>query len=77
MKNKDDAVNHPPHYNQGDIETIDIIKELTRGYTGFEAYLVGNVIKYIAQANFKGNKQEDLEKTEFYYKRLLKEGKNE
>lgn len=71
-----DAVNHPSHYNQGEIETIDIIKELTRGYTGFEAYLVGSVIKYIARANFKGNKQEDLEKAEFYYNRLLKEGES-
>lgn len=79
MKNKDDAVNHPSHYNQGEIETIDIIKELTRGYTGFEAYLIGNVTKYIARANFKGSKPEDLKKAEFYYKRLLEdvEGDNE
>src|SRR5699024_10725986 len=42
----DDKVNSPSHYTRGDIEVIDIIKQLTQGYEPFEAYLVGNTIKY-------------------------------
>ena len=77
--NVSDPVNHPPHYTQGKIEVIDIIEVLTEGYTGYQGYLVGNVVKYIARANFKGSKLEDLKKAEFYYKRLLEdvEGDNE
>lgn len=68
-----DTVNHPPHYTQGDIETIDIIKILTQGYTGYEGSLVGNVIKYLARANFKGNKAEDIQKSQFYLDKLVEE----
>jgi hypothetical protein len=69
---KDDKVNSPAHYNKGDIEVIDIIKQLVEGYEPFEAYLVGNTIKYLARANFKENKQQDLEKAEWHIDKLLK-----
>jgi len=67
-----DMVNHPPHYNQGKFETIDIIEDIVRGYDDpVEAYLVGTTIKYLARANFKGAKKQDLEKAEFYLKRAI------
>ena len=69
----DDKVNSPSHYTRGDIEVIDIIKQLTQGYEPFEAYLVGNTIKYLARANFKENKQQDLEKAEWHINKLLEE----
>ena len=69
----DDKVNSPSHYTKGDIEVIDIIKQLTKGYDPFEAYLVGNTIKYLARANFKENKQQDLEKAEWHINKLLEE----
>ena len=70
---EDDKVNSPSHYTRGDIEVIDIIKQLTQGYEPFEAYLVGNTIKYLARANFKENKQQDLEKAEWHINKLLEE----
>ena len=69
----DDKVNSPNHYTRGDIEVIDIIKQLTEGYEPFEAYLVGNTIKYLARANFKENKQQDLEKAQWHINKLLEE----
>ena len=72
-KHTDDKVNSPSHYTRGDVEVIDIIKQLTQGYEPFEAYLVGNTIKYLARANFKENKQQDLEKAEWHIDKLLEE----
>lgn len=52
--NEADNVNHPPHYTQGGVEVIDIIAQITRGYTdGFHAYCVGNALKYLARAPYK------------------------
>ena len=70
---EDEKVNSPSHYTRGEIEVIDIIKQLTQGYEPFEAYLVGNTIKYLARANFKENKQQDLEKAEWHINKLLEE----
>ena len=67
-----EMVNHPPHYNQGKFETIDIIEDIVAGYDDpVEAYLVGATIKYLSRANFKGAKKQDLEKAEFYLKRAI------
>jgi len=60
-----DMVNHPPHYTQGGIETIDFIeaKELP--------YNLGNVVKYITRADHKGSKLEDLRKARWYLDREI------
>lgn len=59
-----DMVNHPSHYTQGGIETIDIMKaKLTPEQ--FEGYLLGNVIKYTTRYNLK-NGVEDLKKAQWY-----------
>lgn len=63
-----DAVNHPNHYTQGKFETIEIIEEITKGYSdGYVAYCVGNALKYLARAPFKhGEPSEDLSKAARY-----------
>lgn len=67
-----EMVNHPPHYNQGKFETIDIIEDIVAGYDDpVEAYLVGTTLKYLARAPFKNAKKQDLEKAEFYLKRAI------
>jgi len=66
----DDMVNHPPHYNQGGIETIEAIKAAL-GY-GFNAYLTGNILKYLWRYNHKGGLQ-DVKKAQFYLNRLVQE----
>jgi hypothetical protein len=60
-----DNVNSPAHYKQGGIETIDFIeaKELN--------YHLGNVVKYIARADHKGNRHEDLLKARWYLNREI------
>ena len=59
-----DMVNHPPHYNQGGIETIDGI-EAALGAEGFIAYCRGNAMKYLWRAAHKGAEAEDLRKAEW------------
>ena len=60
-----DAVNHPSHYNQGAIEVIDFIEDRQFNFN------VGNAVKYICRAPYKGKCIEDLEKAIFYLKREL------
>lgn len=63
-----DAVNSPNHYTQGRFETIEIIEEITKGYSdGYVAYCVGNALKYLARAPFKHEEPtEDLRKAAKY-----------
>jgi len=73
MKNKTkkgETVNHPEHYNTGNIEVIDAIEDWGMGFHD------GNAIKYIARARHKGKELEDLKKARWYIDRLiaLKEG---
>ena len=69
VKNSDN-VNHPSHYNQGGIETIEVIKSST--VKGFEGYLVCNIIKYVSRYKHK-NGLEDILKSKWYLNRLIKE----
>ena len=62
-----DAVNHPSHYTRGKIEVIDFIEDQQLPYH------LGNVIKYIARAGYKGDKLEDLKKARWYLDRYIKE----
>jgi hypothetical protein len=58
-----DNVNHPSHYKMGGIETIDFIEAKNLNYN------LGNVVKYITRADYKGNKIEDLKKAQWYLNR--------
>lgn len=60
-----DPVNHPAHYKAGGIETIDFIEAKKLNYN------LGNVVKYITRADFKGNREQDLEKALWYLKREI------
>lgn len=64
-----DPVNHPEHY-QGSIECLDAI-EASMNHEEFCGYLKGNIIKYVWRYKRKGLVT-DLEKSEFYLKRLIK-----
>lgn len=62
-------VESPPHYQNARFETIEVIEEITAGYSdGFVAYALGNSIKYIARAPYKhgDNGLEDLRKSVRY-----------
>ena len=69
-------VNHPSHYTQGDIECIDAIKA-SMSKKEFLGYLKGNVQKYVWRYEQKDNPVQDLEKAQWYLKKLLEEVKND
>lgn len=64
-----DPVNRPPHYNAGEIEVIDFIRDQL-GPEGFAAYCRGNAMKYLARFPHKGKPVEDLKKANWYIDRL-------
>lgn len=64
-----DFVNNPPHYNRKGIECIDAI-EASMSEEEFKGYLKGNVEKYLWRYTYKGKPKEDIEKAEWYLKRL-------
>lgn len=66
-----DVVNHPPHYTQGAVETIDAI-HAALGDEGFQSYCAGNVIKYVFRFRHK-NGLEDLQKSMWYLTELIKQ----
>ena len=70
-----DPVNHPVHYTSGGIECIDAIKAAVTGKSPYEAWLVGQVIKYVWRYNLK-NGVEDLRKADFYLHRLIEEAED-
>jgi len=61
------------YYDEGGIETLDIIKaKLTKD--GYRGYLLGNLVKYVCRANYKGAFYRDIEKVKIYASELLKDG---
>lgn len=57
---KEDLVNHPAHYNVGQIEVIDAIEDWQLGFHE------GNVVKYVVRAKHKANELQDLKKAQWY-----------
>lgn len=67
LKDIDEAVNHPSHYNAGKYEVIDVIEDWQLGFN------LGNTVKYLARAKHKGKEKEDLEKALWYLEREIEE----
>ena len=63
------AVDEPPHYNVGDIECIDYIKQQLGDQ--FPSYLEGSIIKYIHRHKYKDANIQDLEKARWYLNKLV------
>ena len=62
-----DVVNHPDHYTDGGIETIDFIEAKKLPYH------LGNAVKYISRAGKKEPEKtvEDLQKAVWYINRYI------
>ena len=60
-----EAINHPPHYNNGNIEVIDAIEDWGLDFN------TGNVVKYIARHQHKTDPLEDLKKARWYLDRII------
>lgn len=69
LASEQDNVNHPSHYTAGNIECIEAIKA-SMSAEEFAGYLKGNVMKYIWRYRSKGKAQEDIQKANWYLKRL-------
>ena len=76
MKKKVDMVNTPPHYTKGSIEFIEAVREAL-GQEGFKSWCQGNAMKYLWRYKHKGTDIQDLEKSMFYIKRIIKELKED
>jgi hypothetical protein len=62
-----DPVNHPPHYQVGGLECIDVIEALDLPFH------LGNTLKYLWRAGRKDGTHtlEDLKKARFYLDRQI------
>lgn len=64
---KNDPVNHPAHYaDHYPHEVIELTEHL--------GFCLGNAVKYILRAPFKGNELEDLKKAHWYITRIACSG---
>lgn len=69
MDNKNDPVNHPTHYNQGDIECIDAMIA-AKGIEAVINFCECNAFKYIWRCDHK-NGIEDIEKAIWYERKTV------
>ena len=58
-------VDHPPHYNAGNVEAIQVIEDWNLGFHD------GNAIKYIARHKHKDDTIQDIEKAIWYLQRYV------
>ena len=71
-KQNDDLVNHPPHYNKGRYETINVIDDAVDGAPTTQlAYAQGNVIKYILRMWYKNKALQDAKKARWYLDKVI------
>jgi Protein of unknwon function (DUF3310) len=66
LEQTDDPVNHPSHYTFEKFEVLDVLQDWFPTQP-----LLWQVVKYIARADHKGNKLQDLQKAEFYLKKAI------
>lgn len=64
-KDEVDMVNHPQHYSAHGIEPIDYIESHNLNFN------LGNVIKYVSRAPYKGTELQDLKKAKWYLEREI------
>jgi hypothetical protein len=67
-----ETVNHPNHYTSKSKESIEVIRIMTENLEPFQAYCMGNIIKYLYRFEDK-NGQEDLMKAKKYIEFMLEE----
>lgn len=71
MPTETDDVNNPSHYTQYTFEAIDVIDEVAPKYPIEVAMEIGNAIKYLLRAPFKGRLVQDLNKANWYINRAI------
>lgn len=71
-----DMVNKPAHYVKGNMECIDFIRAIVSDLTPYEAYCLGNVVKYLWRFKDK-NGVIDLDKAVRYIEFLKEAQRND
>ena len=65
-----EMVNHPEHYQAGNLECIEVmLRTLGRDIT--LGFCLGNSFKYQWRCNMKGKHKEDLQKAKWYLNKYL------
>lgn len=65
-KSHEETIDHPNHYHKASgVEVIDAIEAWQLSFS------LGNCVKYIARAAFKGNMLNDLRKAKWYLDRAI------
>ena len=64
-----DNVNKPAHYNTGNYECIDVMRE-TQGTEAVKAFCLCNAFKYLYRHNRKNGK-EDIQKAIWYLNKYI------
>lgn len=59
------TIDHPPHYTFSPLEVIDAIEAWRLGFH------LGNVVKYVARSEHKGQRLTDLKKARWYLEREI------
>lgn len=67
-----DEINRPAHYTSGNIECIDIIREMVRGKSEMEAACITNIVKYLYRYKEKGGIK-SVEKAQWYLNLMVEE----
>lgn len=64
----EDLINHPSHYEKAcaKVEPIVLCEQLD--------FCLGNFVKYVLRADFKGHTKQDLEKARYYLLRAIANG---
>lgn len=64
----EDLINHPSHYEKAcaKVEPIVLCEQLD--------FCLGNFVKYVLRADFKGHRKQDLEKARYYLLRAMANG---
>ncbi|TQR28710.1 hypothetical protein DMB92_09070 [Campylobacter sp. MIT 99-7217] len=66
-----DLINNPAHYKGYGFESLELLEKLFKKmHKNINAFYLGNAIKYALRCEFKGNKLQDLQKCEFFVKKL-------
>lgn len=67
-----DPINHPPHYNAGPIESINIIEQtVAHAPSPVLGGLQWQVLKYLLRLWHKDSALEDARKARWYLERLI------
>lgn len=76
MEKVTEEIQHPSHYNNGEIECIVAIKASMTS-SEFQGYLKGNAIKYLWRMGLKGKPLVDVQKAQWYVDKLRGEMEKE